>query len=222
METFEKKNGAWARSEAQPDNLIDFINSKISTDHDAFYAISPVYSTQLDPAVPGVVYAGMGRGVYRFTPGSGWALLKGVWNDSTVYNIEVSKATGTLFLSSCNGVYAGKVDQISGAEIPDAQVKMARTKSNSFVNQSSGKVSPTYLRTFDVEQRKGHPNDRVAGSASGVYISRDSGVTWMRVTGGELSDKNQRGVYTEFRSVVWLSDGDVVASGEDGTYRFTP
>jgi hypothetical protein len=220
VELFEKINGNWRKSLTQPASLHDFITAKLKDDPNNYYSDGDLYSVQFDPLVPNVLYAGMGRGVFRYSADTGWSILKGVFNDSTVYNIDVVPQTGELFISSCNGVYFGNVDHKNG-EIPDDHVVLKKARSNSFVNQGTGAISPTYLRTFDVEVNPQDSREVVTTSASGVYLSRDSGSTWKRISNLPERDPVTH-TLAEFRSAIWLADGGVIVSGLAGTFHFKP
>jgi hypothetical protein len=218
---FDKHGNEWVKSDIQPAPLIPFIREKQLNDELGLYSDHWLFSVQIDPIVPDVYYAGMGRGVFRYSPSTGWSILKGVFNDSMVYNVDVISKTGELFIASCNGIYHGKVNA-GGLEIPDTAVVLKKSRSNSFVNQSTGAISPGYLRSYFVKVREDDPRDIVAASASGVYLSRDSGETWKRIA--SLSEDETRGKHSfgDYRSAIWLPDGAVVVSGTAGTYRFTP
>jgi hypothetical protein len=202
---FDRDGGSWKKSSVQPAEFIDYTGKKVDK----------TYSVQFDPSQPDTLYAGTGYGFYRYKPATGWQLMKNVLMDSTVYNIEAD-SKGTITLSTCNGIYKA---QSSSSNSP---LVFSKERSTAFVDQRTDTSSPGYLRANDVAVNPADPSKIVTTSASGVYVSQDSGTTWKRVEGGDLPNKDALGRYAEFESATWLAGGAVEISGASGTYKFTP
>ena len=215
---YEKDNGVWQKSAVQPPDLTTYSNQKFAQDPkcagnkagECVYESDHVQisSVQADPNNPQIIYAGTGWGIYRWDPSGGWQIMSGVHNDSIVSNIDISPSTGKMLVSTCNAVYQGNVGQLG----------LTKVRSNSFLDQRSiYQSSPGYLRSYEVVSRDDNPNEVVTTAASGVYVSKDGGVSWNHVSGLPQSKSD------EFRSAVWMPDGSIEVSGPMvGTYRFTP
>lgn len=224
---YVKSGDSWVRSSPQLPSLAGFIENKRQTDprctsedgDNCPYAHPDIQSLAYDPRDPQVVYAGTGNHVYRYTPDQGWEVLSnGVYNDTTVYNVQIVPKTNQIVFSGCNGVYR------TTASARSESVRFSKYTSPNFIIQGQGTVStPNYQRAYGVAVNPDHPEQIVSVTASGIYVSRDSGKTWNREVGGELQDRDAKGFTEDFRTVKWLPDGSVLVSGDDaGTYNFTP
>jgi hypothetical protein len=227
--TFDQNGSGWKKSATQPSDLAQWVKAKFDSDPRCNGTLTvstcpyeggskgaafTTYAVQIDPANSDTIYAGLGAGVYRYKPSTGWELMNNIFNDSTVYNIDAQN--GRITVSTCNGIYTANSTQ------SDAPLSFKKETSLAFIDQSIGKPTPTYLRTFDVETKSDDPNKIVATASSGVYLSQDGGATWKRVNGGALPDFDSLGKYAEFRTAAWLPDGSIEVSGNTGTYKFTP
>jgi photosystem II stability/assembly factor-like uncharacterized protein len=222
LQTFDHQNGSWVKSQSQPADLVKWVNRQFVADprcqDDASGpntcpydtgANLKVFSVQMDPHQPGVLYAGLGQGEYKYQNGT-WSLVQGLEDDSTVNNIEIG-ANGAMLVSTCNGIYTGQT----------SSNQVAKRTSANFINQDTGASSPSYLRSYQVTVNPQNPQEVASVSASGVYISKDGGTTWAREDLGASSGRSALSAANEFRSAVW-SDGFVDVSSMNGTYRFTP
>jgi hypothetical protein len=208
--TFDQDGNGWKKSAVQPESLAQWVLEKFNSDPRCngklIVSTCPyegasngstfsTYAVQMDPANYDTIYAGLGAGVYRYKPSTGWELMKNIFNDSTVYNIEAQD--GAVTVSTCNGVYRAASSQ------SDEVLNFKKDNSFAFIDQKTGKSTPGYLRTYDVEVKSDDSNKIVATASSGVYLSFDGGANWKRVTGGALPETNFAGKYAEFRTAVW-------------------
>ena len=193
-----------------------------------------VSAIQIDPDNPGVVYVGTGRLLYRLN-GTQWELInKGMTvpghdlsNDSRISSIDVDRKTRQLVVATCQGVYrtTGPVTR-GGTAVSASQVNFGtKFRSAHFINDYTSGTVTGMLRAYETKMNPLDSNQIVTASATGVYLSRDGGGTWLRVASTVMPERidlvgSHSGV--EYRSVAWLPDGEVEVSGDAGTYRFQP
>jgi hypothetical protein len=241
---FDKIGSSWVERDpsAQPEKLNDF--EKRETDqgicgagrqatdegdgHCDFSTTATVHSIQIDPENPTVIYAGTGAGIMRWDPQNGWSdISKGMLSDSNVPTLQIDPATGKLLTSSCNGIYQAQVDQ-SNSAMDSSLISFNRIRSGAFLWEQDGPLRTSAsgsLRTYDVKSNLSNPSQMVAAADTGVYLSIDGGVSWARVQTGAMDDSDLRTAHervSEFRTVMWLSDGSAEVSGASGTYIFKP
>jgi hypothetical protein len=164
----------------------------------------------------------------RWDPQNGWSdISKGMLSDSNVPTLQIDPATGKLLTSSCNGIYQAQVDQ-SNSAMDSSLISFNRIRSGAFLWEQDGPLRTSAsgsLRTYDVKSNLSNPSQMVAAADTGVYLSIDGGVSWARVQTGAMDDSDLRTAHervSEFRTVMWLSDGSAEVSGASGTYIFKP
>jgi hypothetical protein len=149
---------------------------------------------------PRSLYVGTGDQAYRFSFHTmKWARIEGVGPDSAIHGMSV---VGGLHLAACWGVYnpsgAGAVKRVTNARF--------------LLHRAKDQAGPN-LRAYSIEVDPSNPNREVVTSITGVYTSKDSGKSWVR-----LNDLPEG----EFRSAHFNSDGTVIVSGIVGTFLANP
>ena len=160
-----------------------------------------ILSVQLEDAYQThLLYVGTGDQVYVLDLQTRkWKRVEGVGPDSAIHGMTL---VGGLHVAACWGVYnpsvPGRVKRVTSAKF--------------LLHRFSDEAGPN-LRAYSIEVDPIRLDREVVTSISGVYISRDKGITWKR-----LNDLPAG----EFRTAHFNQDGTVLVSGIAGTFLVNP
>lgn len=159
-----------------------------------------VESVAVDPQNPDVIYAGTWHLPWKTEDGGkNWhSIKKGVIDDSDVFSIVIDSAnSANLYISACSGIYrsdsAGELFQ----KIQGIPYSARRTRSLRF-DPSDHKIV-------------------YAGTTEGLWKTTDAGVTWKRMTAGNVIVNDVAIDPRQPLHVLLATDrGGVVASNDGG------
>ncbi|HXH31644.1 MAG TPA: hypothetical protein VNJ01_12595 [Bacteriovoracaceae bacterium] len=166
------------------------------------------YNMSTHPEAPGKIFVGTGNLVFRLDEKTGDYVVfrPGVYNDSTIYNIEFLKDKG-LRMSTCNSVYQTQPGSDFRSE---AVPKFIRRRSGSFINDKGSVINtPSYIRTYWVQSNPYNSSEVLAGTTSGLYHSVDGSVTWKRLL--VLPDEGSRKISnSEYHRIIFIDKDNIV------------
>jgi hypothetical protein len=161
-----------------------------------------IFSMQFDDPKklnPHSLYVGTGDQAYRLDLNTKeWTRISGVGPDSAIHGITT---IGGLHLAACWSVYN-----------PVGEDVVKRAIGKFFYHRAEDEISPD-VRAYSVDVDPVRTNRLVVTSLTGVYVSKDSGQTWLRFN--DLPDG-------EFHSAHFNPDGTVIVSGFVGTFLTNP
>jgi photosystem II stability/assembly factor-like uncharacterized protein len=127
-----------------------------------------VESLAFDPTDPRIIYAGTWHlGWKTLDGGATWAPVHvGMIDDSDVMTLTIDRwHPQTIYATACSGVYRSTEGALSWTKLPGIPFSSRRTRAFS---------------------QGGDASVLLAGTTEGLWISEDSGDTWLRVTPKEL------------------------------------
>ncbi|MEO6802253.1 MAG: hypothetical protein ABI197_03300, partial [Granulicella sp.] len=184
------------RSEDNGDNW-KLISPEKSTE------IHEVESIAIDPANPGVIYAGTWHLPWKTTDGGvTWHSIKeGVIDDSDVFSIIVdSDKPSTVYASACSGIY--KSD--------NAGLRFQKVEG----------IPSTARRTRVLMQDPKNHDIVFAGTTEGLYRTSNAGKIWIRMTGPEVIVNDVYIDPSNPQKILVATDWGGVLASEDGGASF--
>jgi len=160
-----------------------------------------VESVAIDPKNPRLLYAGTWRLAYRSRDfGQTWVRVQeGMLFDSDVFSLSLdSRNTNVVFASACTGVYRS----INSA----GAWKRLKVRPDRF----EIRARVVFVDPADSERV-------YAGTTEGLYLSRDQGDTWTRITSRDLTiNAIQVDVRAGRKILIGTDDHGVLTSVDDG------